>query len=84
MFSHASGKVVSAIYIIFKVNQSTEKGASVKTKQLVCHDCGCRFEIKEAKDAVPETATTEKAGKSTTKPAAHPCPECRSYNVTTA
>jgi hypothetical protein len=56
----------------------------VKTKQLVCNDCGCRFEIKEAKGSASETARTEKAGESRTKPVTLSCPECRSYNITTA
>ena len=56
----------------------------MKRKQLACNDCGCRFEIKEAKVAVPQTGGTEKAGKRKTEPVTLSCPECRSYNVTTA
>ena len=68
----------------------------MKSKQLVCNDCGCRFEIKDAKESVPQTASTDKlrgkvtgkasdkSGESKTTPVTLSCPECRSYNVTTA
>ncbi len=56
----------------------------MKAKELVCNDCGCRFEIKEAKAPAPEAAAKEKAGEGKTRPAGPSCPECRSYNITTA
>jgi hypothetical protein len=56
----------------------------METKQMVCNDCGCRFEIKDPKRPVPQTAGIDKAGKSRNGPARLSCPECRSYNLTTA
>jgi hypothetical protein len=56
----------------------------MKTKRLVCNDCGCRFEIKDTKEPVSQKAGSVKAGKSKTGPAPLSCPECQSYNLTTA
>ncbi len=56
----------------------------MKTKQLVCNDCGCRFEIKDAKEHTPQTAEKEKGPDSRHRSESISCPECRSYNVTTA
>jgi hypothetical protein len=56
----------------------------MKTKQLTCNDCGCRFEIKDAKEPLPRTAGTDKVEESRTRPVSLSCPECRSYNITTA
>ncbi len=56
----------------------------MKAKELVCNDCGCRFEIKDKKEPVPRPPVTAKAAESKTKPGPVSCPECRSYNITTA
>ena len=56
----------------------------MKTKQLVCNDCGCRFEIKDAKESAPKTPGIEKPREGPTKPATLSCPQCGSYNLTTA
>jgi hypothetical protein len=56
----------------------------MKTKRLVCNDCGCRFEVKEPKEPVSQTAGLDKTGESKTERVPLSCPECRSYNLTTA
>ncbi len=56
----------------------------MKSKQLKCNDCGCRFEIKDPKEPAPAAPGPDKAGASKTKPASVSCPECQSYNITTA
>ena len=56
----------------------------MKTKQSVCNDCGCRFEIKDAKASVAQAPGKEKVAENKTKPGLIACPECRSYNITTA
>ena len=56
----------------------------MKTKQLVCSDCGCRFEIKDAKESAPQAPGIEKPHEGPTKPATVSCPQCGSYNLTTA
>ena len=56
----------------------------MKTKNVVCNDCGCRFEIKDTKAPVPQTSGTDKAAESKTRPGSISCPECQSYNITTA
>jgi len=57
----------------------------MKSKQLLCNDCGCRFEIKESKEIQPQgRSATGKEDLSKSKPASVSCPECRSYNITTA
>ena len=56
----------------------------MKTKQLVCNDCGCRFDIKERKESGSQPAGAERPAKAETKQASVSCPECQSYNITTA
>ena len=56
----------------------------MKTKQLVCSDCGCRFEIKDATESSPQARGIEKPHEGRTKPATASCPQCGSYNLTTA
>ena len=56
----------------------------MKTKQLVCNDCGCRFEIKDRKETVSQAAGKDKSAESNTGSAPLSCPECRSYDLTTA
>ncbi len=56
----------------------------MKANQLVCNDCGCRFEIKDGKERAPQGARIEKPHESPVRPATVSCPECGSYNCTTA
>lgn len=56
----------------------------MKAKQLVCNDCGCRFEIKNPKEAGSQAAGKDKTPESGTGSSSPSCPECRSYNLTTA
>jgi len=49
-------------------------------KELVCNDCGCRFEIREHKEGEVKTAKKEV----NPPPPRTSCPECQSYNITTA
>ena len=60
------------------------KGGTVKAKQLVCNDCGCRFEIKEGKEPAREKGRPARSAKDSRTQADLSCPECRSYNITTA
>lgn len=55
----------------------------METKQLMCNDCGCRFEIKETKGSQPEKPKSA-PGENRPAQAGLSCPECRSYNITTA
>ncbi len=56
----------------------------MKVKELVCNDCGCRFEIKEAEAPGREVRRPDKPLKDRWTQADISCPECRSYNITTA
>ena len=56
----------------------------MKAKQLVCNDCGCRFEIKEGKEPAREKGRPARSAKDSRTQADLSCPECRSYNITTA
>ncbi len=56
----------------------------MKTKQLVCNDCGCRFEIRDVKESGRESIKAKRAEESKSAPLSLSCPECRSYNITTA
>ncbi len=53
-------------------------------KELRCNDCGCRFEVRESGTSSRSSGEVQK--KENKKPEAQPlsCPECRSYNITTA
>ena len=46
-------------------------------KQLVCNDCGCRFEAKAKKDGGA-------GGKPVVPPEPVSCPKCKGLDVTTA
>ncbi|HEY3275995.1 MAG TPA: hypothetical protein VGJ94_05195 [Syntrophorhabdaceae bacterium] len=48
-------------------------------KQLMCNDCGCRFEAGTGKEP-PEKEVKPQAP----PPPSVQCPECKSMNVTTA
>jgi len=48
----------------------------------VCNDCGCRFELRIVESGKPAAKTIEK--KSKTGPRRITCPECESFNITTA
>jgi hypothetical protein len=54
----------------------------MEAKQFVCNDCGCRFEFRilERKGPVPEKS----AKKGEEEPRRITCPECESFNITTA
>ena len=81
----ASARVICALYTIYRLTNPGRKGASIMAKQLICNDCGCRFEIRDAKEeSIPQTAKKDKTGTSQTRPLSLSCPECRSYNITTA
>jgi hypothetical protein len=56
----------------------------METKILVCNDCGCKFEVKDVKTPVKETPRPAPPPKDRWTQADVACPECRSYNVTTA
>ncbi len=56
----------------------------MKTRQLVCNDCGCRFEIKEAGKSKLQAAGAKAVEPEKARRASVSCPECQSYNVTTA
>jgi hypothetical protein len=53
-------------------------------KHLVCNDCGCKFQIHESKKGESQVSQKKEAGKEKAKPLNVCCPECQSYNVTTA
>lgn len=56
----------------------------MKTKQLVCNDCGCKFEIKDARESTPQNTRDKEVGEGKTGEVSLSCPECRSFNITTA
>ncbi len=56
----------------------------MEAQQLVCNDCGCRFEIKEGQGPPPETGKKDKEGEGRAASRRVTCPECESYNVSTA
>jgi hypothetical protein len=56
----------------------------MELKQCVCNDCGCRFEFRILKKGqLPVLEPDEKKSKKS-EPRPMPCPECESYNVSTA
>ncbi len=56
----------------------------MKSKQLMCNDCGCRFEIKDERGSVSQPVRGKEAVEDKTRDAPLSCPECRSFNITTA
>jgi len=49
----------------------------MKTRRLICNDCGCRFEIKDGKESITQTARPSKtdASASKSKSVSVSCPE---------
>ncbi len=53
-------------------------------QHLVCTDCGCKFQIHEAGKKAVKTSQAKGNGPEKAKTLKVCCPECQSYNVTTA
>ncbi len=56
----------------------------MEARKLVCNDCGCRFELVDLKERPPQVREKGEPAKTERGPVDLACPECRSFNVTTA
>ena len=72
-----------ALYLIIGTGIRKE-GGFMEIKKCVCNDCGCRFEFRILKDGEFPILENNEEKSQKTEPRRIPCPQCESYNVTTA
>ncbi|MGD0231509.1 MAG: hypothetical protein ABSC19_14315 [Syntrophorhabdales bacterium] len=56
----------------------------MQTKQMVCNDCGCRFELRDSGKLTSQTPGKAEAPEKKTDQTPVSCPKCQGFNVTTA